>query len=772
MSENFFYGLSAALIGTAIAVMQPQVAYSQTVSEQAIAAQAKGVTVVINGQNPGSGVIIAKQGDTYYVLTAKHVVATQDEYEIFTADGVKHALDYRMVKKLPGVDLAVVQFTSHQSYRVAELGDSEAANEGTGVYIAGWPHPGRAITERIYQMTQGSISGRSLKPLEGGYALVYTNITRSGMSGGPILDVQGRVIGIHGRAEGEPVYNPDTGTTVDVKSGFNLGIPIKTFLDLTSAADIPPTPTFAFALTALGDRSLQGNRLPEAIAYYQRAIAQDAKSSPAVFNLGQLKYEQGDLAEAIRLWQTAMRIDNKAVKTQLALAAALYTKGDRDQGLATIFALLKTNSNRDLELVTVNLLSQRLLADVKGILAYAQKSSNVGSQAFPVEFNQGLVKYEQGDVEGAIRKWQTAVEIDQQKTAPRLALAAALYAKGDRTQGVKIASAVLKSNHLYMESKLPDVKKIQENLWGDQLLANLQQLLTYFTPTKAFKAHSRNIDYLAFSPDGQTLVSSAWDDQVNERSRSTVKLWNPRTGELRNTYTITAAATAFAISPDSQTLVTADADGPITLWNLHSGKLLSTINDDHTQTVYRIALSPDGQLLAAGTPFSLKIWDVRNNKLLSNIKIQEQNSVFVRSVAFSPDGQTVAGGYQDGKIRLWNIHTGQLNTTLAGHSGAVLYVAFSPDGQTLASSAETARDSITKLWNVRTGQLKSTLASTGAIAFSSDGQTLVSGDTLWNLATGEVRSSFWGGENFTFSPDGQTLASIDSDAIKIWRVKP
>jgi S1-C subfamily serine protease len=212
---KFSYGLSAALIGAVIAIAQPQIALSQTADDQAIGRMAKDVTVVINGQNPGSGAIIAKQGNTYYVLTAKHVVATQDEYDIVTSDAQSHQLDYRTVRKLPGIDLALVQFTSDQKYRVAQLGNSDQITEGASVYTSGWPHPGRAITQRIYQITKGTISGRPLQALEDGYGLVYTNITRSGMSGGPVLDAQGRIIGIHGRAEGEPIFNPDTGTTVD-----------------------------------------------------------------------------------------------------------------------------------------------------------------------------------------------------------------------------------------------------------------------------------------------------------------------------------------------------------------------------------------------------------------------------------------------------------------------------------------------------------------------------------------------------------------------------
>ncbi|MEW6491201.1 MAG: trypsin-like peptidase domain-containing protein [Cyanobacteriota bacterium] len=167
---KFFDGLSAALIGVAIVVMQPQVAVPQTLTgdEQAIAqgapakpiaTMAKDVTVVINGQNPGSGVIISKQGNTYYVLTAKHVVATQDQYEIITSDVTKHLLDYGTVKKLPGVDLAVVQFTSNQNYRVAELGNSDQVTEGATVYTVGWPHPGRAFSGDGQTLISGGDDG-------------------------------------------------------------------------------------------------------------------------------------------------------------------------------------------------------------------------------------------------------------------------------------------------------------------------------------------------------------------------------------------------------------------------------------------------------------------------------------------------------------------------------------------------------------------------------------------------------------------------------------
>lgn len=202
---------------------------------------ARDITVLIQGINPGSGVIIAREGDAYYVLTAKHVVGTEDQYQIITADKKSHALDYKTVKKLPGVDLAVLTFRSRDDYRPARLANSNNVKEGATVFVSGWPNPGQAITKRIRQFTTGQLSARPDQPLADGYALVYTNVTRVGMSGGPVLDTGGRVIGIHGRAESEtvdPGLQESGASQPPAKVGFNLGIPVNTFLDLAPQSGV------------------------------------------------------------------------------------------------------------------------------------------------------------------------------------------------------------------------------------------------------------------------------------------------------------------------------------------------------------------------------------------------------------------------------------------------------------------------------------------------------------------------------------------------------
>jgi hypothetical protein len=237
------YGLLAILIGIASIDFRQNLLANTKLEQKEIADMAKEMTVIIDGQNPGSGAIVAKEGNTYSVLTAKHVLATQDDYAIITPDRKQYPIDYSKVQKLANVDLAIAQFNSTENYRVAQLGNSRLVSVGDTVYVAGWPHPEQPITQSLFTFTSGTIAAIAPRPLPDGYQLVYTNTTKVGMSGGPVIDREDKVIGIHARAQGTQIYVNNQ--SVKDSSGFKVGIPIEAVSDLATIAKLPSqeTPT-------------------------------------------------------------------------------------------------------------------------------------------------------------------------------------------------------------------------------------------------------------------------------------------------------------------------------------------------------------------------------------------------------------------------------------------------------------------------------------------------------------------------------------------------
>jgi WD40 repeat protein len=218
---------------------------------------------------------------------------------------------------------------------------------------------------------------------------------------------------------------------------------------------------------------------------------------------------------------------------------------------------------------------------------------------------------------------------------------------------------------------------------------------------RTLSGHVSDVTSVAFSPDGRLLASGSFDTTIN--------LWDVATGSLVRTLPDSRASVySVAFSPDGRLLASGSLEETIKLWDVTTGSLVRTLTG-HTDSVYSVAFSPDGRLLASGScqrnsnyfcsqgeikPGEIKLWDVTTGSLVRTLT-GHTDSVY--SVAFSPDGRLLASGSRDATIKLWEVASGSLVRSLSGHVSDVTSVAFSPDGRLLASGSA---DNTIKLWDI------------------------------------------------------------------------
>jgi serine protease Do len=244
---NRFFAVVFAGAGISLSIVCSAIALSSAEVNEI----AKGVTVRIkSAASSGSDVLIRKNGSLYTVLTAAHVLSPRETYEVLLPDGQHYPIKPDTIRKHAQADLAIAQFSSTKTYRTVTIGDPNALEEGASIFVAGYPAQTDALTESIYSFTKGEMTAKASHPLKDGYGLVYTNITLPGMSGGPVFNNSGQLVGIHGRADAKAqIQDEQVNPKIYIKSGVNLGIPITPLFTLIPKTQLAIATTTASTAT-------------------------------------------------------------------------------------------------------------------------------------------------------------------------------------------------------------------------------------------------------------------------------------------------------------------------------------------------------------------------------------------------------------------------------------------------------------------------------------------------------------------------------------------
>ncbi len=298
-------------------------------------------------------------------------------------------------------------------------------------------------------------------------------------------------------------------------------------------------------------------------------------------------------------------------------------------------------------------------------------------------------------------------------------------------------------------------------------------------------AGGTGIATLAYSADGMTLIEG-------ETEPGRIDLWNLRdTPAILQPYTLrgpSSQSNAIAVDPDNEHFITAGEDGGAFLWRMHPYSALSNIYGDST------AVSPDGSLSASSDEFAhqITIRKRADGSTVQTIQLPADPAIFVSSLAFSPDGKTLAGGFPYSTIRLWSVASGQQigdplvdNSQLNGLAEElVTHLAFSRDGSYLLASDFFVTFDV---WQVSTHVAVETLNANMSSVFygfdgdfSPDGNSVIFGNGTTDLQTLDLRSSgstpttllhSTGAPILTarYSHNGSMLATLDSTgAIQLW----
>jgi WD40 repeat protein/transcriptional regulator with XRE-family HTH domain len=285
-----------------------------------------------------------------------------------------------------------------------------------------------------------------------------------------------------------------------------------------------------------------------------------------------------------------------------------------------------------------------------------------------------------------------------------------------------------------------------------------------------------NPQTLAFSPDSSLLVCSGLS--------TTVRLWDAQSGTALQSLEHPAHVSSVTWSPDGRLLASACFDGRLRLWARQEAQpstcteILRLSTSWETSPAWSLAFSPDSRTLVSTgwEDRKVKLWEVGSGRLLHTF---EGETSQMNKVAWSPDGRTLAICSYENAIRVFDVEQRRQRATLSGHTSYINGMAFTPDSHSLLSGSA---DGTLRVWDVESGECMRVIAgyavSLYGLDWSPDGTHLVRGGTdgcvsIWDLSAEtpprELRGHTGLVSGVGWSPDGKFVASSGWDTVmRLW----
>jgi WD40 repeat protein/serine/threonine protein kinase len=288
--------------------------------------------------------------------------------------------------------------------------------------------------------------------------------------------------------------------------------------------------------------------------------------------------------------------------------------------------------------------------------------------------------------------------------------------------------------------------------------------------------HTSTVKRVVFSPDGRQIATGCLG--------GTIQIWDAQTG--RRLHTLQHAAYHPSYSSDGQHLAAARHDGVICVWKATTGELLASF-PGHGKRIWTLAFGPDGRTLASASwEGRVRLWDIggkAKGEAVRPIRTLSEDMEDVARMAFNPDGGRLLAACWDGRVRTWNVATGQALFSFRCEFEYGFSARFNSDARRLAWAC---LDGAVKVWDTATGRRELDLRSNQhwnrSVAFSPDGRRIALAGfdgtvRLLDGSTGRETLTIYAhpliADDVAFSPDGHRLASASYDhTVRLWDATP